>query len=134
MNRFRVALLCTLSVLIGCTSADELRRSAMLGVWSGEVTEGAQRYNLAMTIQQLEIGQAAGTAVYSGLLNCVGMLTFEGERDGALLFREAIDDETVCADDGLIAVRPGTGGTLQWEWYRTDADTQPDAVAALRKE
>ncbi|NNF57917.1 MAG: hypothetical protein HKN04_06715 [Rhodothermaceae bacterium] len=135
MNPSRAALLFALSALvIGCTGADDLRRSSMLGVWSGEVTEGAQRYELAMTIRQLEVGQAAGAAMYSGALSCVGMLTFEGERDGALLFREAIDDATVCADDGLIAIRPGTDGTLQWAWYRTDADPQPDAVAVLRRQ
>ena len=134
MKHARIALLFVLPLVIGCASSDNLSRASMLGVWNGDVTEGAMRYDLAMTIMRLDIGQHAGTAVYSGSISCVGMLTFEGERDGVLLFREAINDATACADDGLIAVRPGTGGTLQWEWYRTDADTQPDAVAELRKE
>lgn len=135
MHRFRVALLLALSVLVvGCASTGELNRASMLGVWNGEVIEGGQRYDLAMTIQRLDVGQPAGTAVYSGSISCVGMLTFEGEGDGTLLFREAIDDATICADNGLITIRPGTRGTVEWEWYRTDADTQPDAVAVLRRE
>ena len=104
----------------------------LTGIWRGEVTQGTETYSLIMTVRQLEIGEVAGTAFYSGAFTCTGTLTLEADTGGIWVFREAVDDPEVCADDGRIEVT-WRGDALQWAWYFTDDDRQPEATALLRK-
>jgi len=134
MNRFRIVLFIVLSVLVAsCSGTDEFASNSLIGVWNGEVSERDVLYDLSMRIARLDTGRAAGTATYSGAVSCVGTLTFEGDNDGVFAFRETVDDETVCADGGWIEVWRGVDGSLQWEWFRSEAESQPDAVATLRR-
>ena len=134
MNRSRLVLLYVLGFFaFGCAHANELGQDSLVGVWSGEVVEGDVTYDLTMTIRELRPGQVAGTAAYSGTLNCVGTLTFEGGDEAVFSFTEAIDDETVCADDGHVEIRHSDSGGLHWEWFRSQEESQPEAVADLQR-
>lgn len=110
--------------LIGCTPTGTLQRSELVrGTWSGTVFEGDLTYHLQLHIDRLAPGRPAGTATYSGALNCVGTLTFEGVRNGVYVFYEPIDDINECADGGQIRSQLNEDGTLLWEWFVTHSDS-----------
>ncbi len=134
MKRSSLVLAVFLGLLaFGCAHADGLGRGSLIGVWSGEVTEGSETYDLTMTIRTLRLGENAGTAVYSGTINCVGTLTYRGGHEAVFSFDESIDDATACADGGRIEIHQSGNGGLHWEWFRPQGDSQPDAVADLRR-
>ena len=118
-------------VLAGCPMKPS--PPPVLGTWSGTVTEGDLTYGLTMILNEVAVGEVAGTAVYSGALSCTGTLTLLGGKKTRWYYREHVDDTGACADGGRIEV-VAQGETVEWAWYRTDADATPDATATLTRD
>ena len=136
MRRVLVAAVCAGLAACGDPSPelpalDDDPRMGVEGTWAGAVEEDGRAYDLVLTLDRLDPGEAAGTTVYAGDLACAGTLTFEGVDRRVLAFRQALDGSPDCPGGGRVDVRLRSDGRLGWLWTRADGDVVPDARATL---
>jgi hypothetical protein len=107
------------------------QESPMIGTWEGTVIQDdGKTYSVLLKIERLELQSYAGTDVYTGSVNCTGLLTFRRQRAGLYEFTEAISSGRTCSN-GRVELYAASDGKLQWEWYEEGRGGDPEAHATL---
>lgn len=131
-NRFRQFLL--LVCLLMLSAALSAQSSNLIDTWRGEVTQDdGKTYSLVMKIERLELQGYAGTATYSGSVNCTGLLTFRRQRAGLYEFDETINGGSSNCVNGRVELYVTNDGLVQWEWYEKGRGGEPGAKATLSR-
>jgi hypothetical protein len=106
------------------------QESSIIGVWKGNVTEGASVYSVVIKIERLELQGYAGTTTYTGSANCTGLLTFRRQRAGLYEFDETINNGNGCVN-GRMEAYITNDRKLQMDWHQKGRGGDPEAQATL---
>lgn len=107
----------------------------LMGKWSGPISteRGRSYYAMELKIERLHIGDYSGKIIYTGGLNCSGLMTYRRKKSDIYVFDEIINKGSGCASTGRVEIYITENGKLHWEWFRPNSGGKPDAYAILNR-
>ncbi len=133
MNLSKTILLILTICLMSCTNADDTASvqetdsgllSSKFGIWEGV----GQQPGISWTIK-ITLGPDEQLIEYPSL-ECGGFLTLLEETENALLFRETITFNSICADQGFIELIETSNNSLDYNYYFPNIDNEQGQLGA----
>lgn len=117
--------------LIACSSDDteepavsSSELSSKLGIWEGTGAQPGFSWTIKITLNEAE------QLIEYPSLECGGFLTLLEETDTALLFRETITFNTVCADQGFIELVEISADEMKYNYFFPNASNEKGDLGA----
>lgn len=104
------------------TSNSEL--NSKLGVWEGVGEQPGISWTIRITLNADE------QRIEYPSIQCGGILQLLEEKEGYLLFRETITQNTVCADQGFIELVETTATSMDYNYYWPNSENQLGELGA----